>query len=117
MSSGHDFNNDPTVFDPLHRLVPGVDAELLPNSLLDCDLPTLSYSTGHDMTLSVEYARVKASLTAPTDSYVIWPRWDSRTGTTNGLIAGGLCRAACALWLPLGDRASYPPHITEVLTT
>ena len=51
MPAGHDLDHDPPVLDTLHRLVAGVDAELLADRLLDRDLAALSYSTGHDMNL------------------------------------------------------------------
>ena len=48
MPPGHDLDHDPAVFDALHGLIARVDAELLPDRLLDRDLTALSYSTRHD---------------------------------------------------------------------
>lgn len=49
MATRHDLDDDPPVLNPLHRLVAGVDPELLTDRLLYRDLPPFPYSTDHDM--------------------------------------------------------------------
>src|SRR5919106_3767116 len=49
MAPGDDIDDDPPVFDPLDRLVPSVDRQLLANRLRDGDLAAFSDSTAHGM--------------------------------------------------------------------
>src|SRR5690606_19939412 len=55
MPTGHDLDHDPPVLDPLHRLVTGVDTQLLADGLLNRDLSPLSYSACHNMNLVCRY--------------------------------------------------------------
>jgi len=53
MRRRHELNYQSPVLDALHRLITGVDAELLANALLDRHLAALTDSTGQYLPISM----------------------------------------------------------------
>ena len=65
MSAGDHLDDDPSIFHPLDRLVPGVDGELITNRLLDRDLAALPYLAAHlGLIVAIHIASVNPYATA-----------------------------------------------------